>query len=135
RAALTACHSRRSGVSRSIMRADYGTFDEALGIIAPAAPELANTLSNHAPMAIEAMCALGRGDATLPWLERYRRGFVPRPVPQDRITEANWREALGNPRRFADWAAFFSIELAERPWRQVVDRWTARLAPGIVAPE
>jgi hypothetical protein len=115
------------------MRADYTTLDEALGIIAPAAPELANTFSNHAPMAIEAMCALGRSDAALPWLERYRKGFVPRAAPQDRLTEANWREALGQPRRFADWAAFFARELAEQPWRQVVDRWTARLAPGIVA--
>jgi hypothetical protein len=115
------------------MRADYTPLDEALGIIAPAAPELANTFSNHAPMAIEAMCALGRGDAALPWLERYRQGFVPRPAPQDRITEASWRDALGHPRRFADWAAFFANELAERPWRQVVGRWTARLAPGIVA--
>ena len=126
-------HWRRAGGSRSFMRADYATLDEALGIIAPAAPELANTFSNHAPMAIEAMCALGRGDAVLPWLEHYRKGFVPRPAPQDRITEADWREALGNPRRFADWAAFFARELAEQPWRQVVDRWTARLAPGIVA--
>jgi hypothetical protein len=115
------------------MRADYTPLDEALGIIAPAAPELANTFSNHAPMAIEAMCALGRGDAALPWLERYRKGFVPRPAPRDRITEANWRDALGQPRRFADWAAFFARELGEQPWRQVVERWTARLAPGIVA--
>jgi hypothetical protein len=115
------------------MGASYTTLDEALGIIAPAGPELANGFSNHAPMAIEAMCALGRGDAALSWLERYRKGFVPRPAPQDAITEADWREALGNPRRFADWAAFITAELAEHPWRRVVERWTARLAPGIVA--
>jgi hypothetical protein len=115
------------------MRADYTPLDEALAIIAPAAPELANTFSNHAPMAIEAMCALGRGDAALPWLERYRKDFVPRPAPQDRISEADWRAALGDPRRFADWAAFFANELAEQPWREVVRRWTARLAPGVVA--
>jgi hypothetical protein len=115
------------------MDRSYAPLDEAFGIIAPAAPELANGFSNHAPMAVEAMCALGRGDAALPWLERYRVGFVPCPAPADGITEATWREALGDPRRFADWFAFFEAELAEHPWRRVIDRWTARLAPGIVA--
>jgi len=115
------------------MNGDYAKLDEALGIIAPAAPELANGFSNHAPMAVEAMCALGRGDAVLPWLDRYRTGFVPRPAPGDAITEASWREALGNPRRFGDWCAFFAAALAEHPWRHVVDRWLPRLAPGMVA--
>lgn len=115
------------------MDRQYAVLDEALAIIAPAAPELANTFSNHAPMAIEAMCALGRGDAALPWLERYRVGFVPCPRPTDPVGEATWREALGKPQRFPDWLALFEAEIAEQPWRAVVGRWTARLAPGIVA--
>jgi hypothetical protein len=111
----------------------YAVLDEALEIIAPAGPELANTFSNHAPMAVEAMCALGRDEAVLPWLARYSVGFVPRPAPAEPLMEAGWRAALGKRRRFADWLAFFEAALAEEPWRRVLDRWIARLAPGIVA--
>jgi len=115
------------------MAADYALLDEALARLAFAGPELGNTFSNHAPMAIEALCTLGRGDAVLPWLERYRTGFLPRPAPVERIGEAGWQAALGRPRRFGDWFAYFQAELAERPWRAVLARWTPRLARGIVA--
>jgi hypothetical protein len=113
--------------------AGYDVLDEALARLAFAGPELRNTFSNHAPMAIEALCAHGRGDAALPWLERYRSGFLPRPAATARITEADWRSALGNLGRFGDWFAFFQAELAEASWRDVVGRWVPRLAPGIVA--
>ena len=29
-------------------------------------------MTSHAPMAVEALCALGRGDAIAAWIERYR---------------------------------------------------------------
>jgi len=112
---------------------DYAVLDEALERIGSAGPDLRNGMSNHAPMAIEAMCALGRGDAALPWLDRYGEGFAPRPPTTARITEADWRAALGGGRRTGDWFAFFRNELEEHPWREVLARWSARLAPGIVA--
>jgi hypothetical protein len=33
--------------------------------------------------------------------------------------------------RWADWKEFFLAELAEAPWRDVLDVWVARLAPGM----
>jgi hypothetical protein len=108
-------------------------LDAALDAIADAGPDLRNGLSNHAPMAIEALCALGRADAVGPWLERYREGFLPWPAGQGRIEPARWREALGREARVADWRALFRDELESQPWREVVERWTARLAPGLCA--
>jgi hypothetical protein len=45
----------------------------------------------------------------------------------------DWRGALGERARFADWSAFFAEELRERPWREVLDNWIAHLAPGFCA--
>jgi len=113
--------------------ADYSALDETLEIMAPMGPDLSNGLSNHAPMAIEAMCAMGRGDAVIPWFERYRRLLAPRPARVARLTDSNWRAALGDVRRTEDWFEFFGNELEERPWPAVLDTWAAHLAPGLMA--
>jgi hypothetical protein len=113
--------------------ADYSALDETLEIMAPMGPDLNNGFSNHAPMAIEAMCALGRGDAVMPWFERYRKWLARRPARVARLTHDNWREALGDVRRTEDWFEFFSNELEERPWPEVLDTWAGRLAPGIMS--
>ncbi|MGA7873744.1 MAG: hypothetical protein WCA22_22885, partial [Candidatus Binatus sp.] len=68
------------------MNTDYSALDEALEIMAPIGPELNNGLSNHAPMAIEAMCAMGRPDAVMPWFERYRRRLAQRRARVARLT-------------------------------------------------
>src|SRR5215831_14534171 len=47
------------------------------------------------------------------------------PVAQD-----EWRDALGDYVRVADWIDFFTAELAEEPWADVVSRWLIRLGPG-----
>jgi len=112
--------------------ADYSPLDEALEQLAFAGPELKNTNSNHAPMAIEALCTLGRGRAVQPWLERYRDGLLPRPPRSQRIGRTEWATALGQPRRVGDWFELFGNELSEEPWRAVLERWVPRLAPGIV---
>jgi hypothetical protein len=84
-------------------------------------------------MAAEALCALGREDAVEPWLAHYREGFLPWPPRHQRIDPAAWQAALGRPERTSDWRAFFREELEQAPWRQVLERWTARLTPGICA--
>ncbi len=113
--------------------ADYSALDETLEIMAPMGPELNNGFSNHAPMAIEAMCAMGRRDAVMRWFQRYRRWLAPRPARVARLTEDNWRAALGDLRRTEDWFEFFGNELKEHPWPEVLDKWAARLAPGLMA--
>ncbi len=112
---------------------NYSALDETLEIMAPMGPDLSNGFSNHAPMAIEAMCAMGRGDAVMPWFERYRSSLAPRRARVARLTDDNWRSALGDLRRTEDWFEFFSNELEERPWQSVLDTWAARLAPGLMA--
>src|SRR4029450_5811060 len=56
---------------------DYSMMEPALGMLAAYGPDLRNGLTNHAPMAVEALPALGRADAGLAWLDAHR----PRPPP------------------------------------------------------
>ncbi len=111
----------------------YGIIDDALGALSGFGPELRNGLTNHAPMAAEAMCAMGRADAVMPWVERYRKRLVAYPAARERITDANWQSALGDLSRHADWSAYFRNEIAERPWQDVLEQWIARLAPALIA--
>ncbi len=113
--------------------ADYSALDETLEVMAPMGPDLNNGFSNHAPMAIEAMCAMRRPDAVMPWFERYRVSLAPRRARVARLTNDNWRAALADHRRTEDWFEFFRNELEERPWPALLDTWAARLAPGLMA--
>src|SRR6185295_14236026 len=103
-----------------------------LEIFAKTGPEYGG-LSNHGPMASEALVALGRSDAVIPWAERYKRRLQDRPEPHKPISKADWREALGDSNRHADWVLFFNRELKENTWKSVLDLWADRLAPGFAA--
>src|SRR5262245_58706538 len=111
---------------------DYSMMEPALAVLASYGPDLRNGLTSHAPMAVEALAALGRADAVMPWLDAYRPGLLPRPIARQRI-ERDWRAALGHEDRFADWSEFFANELDDAPCRDVLERWTARLAPAYCA--
>jgi hypothetical protein len=113
--------------------ADYSVMEPALELLAAYGPDLQNGLTSHAPMAAEALVALGRAEAVMPWLEGYRRGLVPRPRPRQRIPGDGWRPALGATERTADWSEFFVDQLREAPWREVLERWSQRLGPAICA--
>jgi Questin oxidase-like len=109
----------------------YTVLDEALERLAPFDVNLVNGNANHAPMVIEALCALGRPDAALPWVERYRPRLLPRALARRRIEVDEWQAALGRRDAFPDWSGLFSEELEASPWREVLDRWGSRLAPGL----
>ena len=111
----------------------YASLDDALVTLAPYGIELKNGNSNHGPMVAEALCSLGRPDAVMPWIARYRERMLPRSGVQARIRREDWRAALGERARFADWSRFFGEELQDAPWREVLDRWMERLAPGFCA--
>jgi hypothetical protein len=113
--------------------ASYVSLDEALETLAPYGIELKKGNANHAPMVAEALCALGRPNAVMPWITRYRERMLPRPSAGVRIGREDWRAALGDRARFADWSAFFTEQLQEWPWREVLDHWMGRLAPGFCA--
>lgn len=91
-------------------------------------------LSNHGPMAAEALIALGRAQQVAAWVEGYKRRFTASyPAAREAVTRANWREALGDARREADWVEFFRRELKEAAWPKVVGQWASELAPGLAA--
>lgn len=111
----------------------YEPLDGALDRLAGYGPGLANGNFNHAPMVAEALCALGQPDAVMPWIERYRERLVVRGPVGEPVHARDWRSALGQRDRFAAWSALFAAELGERGWREVLDLWAGRLAPGVSA--
>ncbi len=115
------------------MHGAYAAMDEALAMLAGSGPEYGGGLSNHGPMAAEALCALARPDAVTRWVERYRSRLDARPRATQPISQAQWRAALGQYRRVGDWSEFFTARLDAAPWREVLGVWSARLAPGISA--
>jgi hypothetical protein len=116
--------ARRSGV--------IGTLDEAYQRLHATGPEFDGWLSNHGPMAAEAMVRRGHANRVHPWLDGYMRRLEEFPRGSGPIG-ADWRAALGDPRRIADWTAYFRHEVTEQPWRQALDTWWPRLLPGVVA--
>jgi len=114
-----------------MMSADV--IDEALARFARTGPEFGAGLSNHGPMAAEALVALGRADAVVPWAESYAQRLQEHPSARNPIGSEDWREALGDIARAGDWIAFFDRELQAQPWQRVLDAWVARLGPGVMA--
>ena len=109
------------------------TIDEMLDILSFAGAELVNGNANHGPMAVEALFALGREDAALPWVDGYRKRLTHRPSPSLAIPPDDWREYLGARERLGDWIELFENELSEAPWQEVVRQWVPRLAPAVMA--
>jgi hypothetical protein len=108
-------------------------LDDALSLLAATAPEYGTYgLSNHGPMAAEALDRLGRADAIPAWVAAYRERLDPAPPPGKPLSEEEWPGALGVPDRFPDWLALFEVELADRPTAAVVGEWVPRLVPGSV---
>ncbi|MEV6393579.1 questin oxidase family protein [Streptomyces sp. NPDC051907] len=110
-----------------------GTLDEALERLHASGPERNGWLSNHAPMAVEALVRRGQAPTVHRWLDYYRAKLEDMPDLNTPVTYGNWREALGDPSRIADWTAYFARETVDRPWREVLAEWWPRLAPGIAA--
>jgi hypothetical protein len=109
-----------------------GTLDEAYERLHSTGPEFDGYLSNHGPMAAEAMVRRGHSDLVGSWLDGYMRRLEEFPRGLSPIG-SDWQEALGDPRRVADWTAFFRAEIGERPWRELLNAWWPRLLPGVVA--
>lgn len=110
-----------------------GTLDEALQRLHASGPERHGWLSNHGPMAVEALVRHGQAGSVHRWLDHYRHKLEDMPSLNTPVTGTNWRAALGDPRRIGDWTAYFERETAERPWRDVLAEWWPRLLPGIAA--
>ncbi|MFS4093033.1 questin oxidase family protein [Streptomyces sp. AF1A] len=117
------------------MQAGLETSLEALEMLRDTGCEFDGYLSNHGPMASDALIAMGYDATVVPWVDVYRRRLDTADSATDRIgtSEQEWRCALGDVRRVEDWIDFFRRELAERPWQEVLVLWWPRLSPGIAA--
>jgi hypothetical protein len=107
-------------------------LDEAYLRLHETGPEFAGWLSNHGPMAAEAMVRHGHGDTVGGWLDRYMLRLEDFPAGLGSIGH-DWQSALGDPRRIADWTGYFRGELTDRPWQEVLNAWWPRLLPGLIA--
>jgi hypothetical protein len=141
-AGLTGCAARSAAPGKKPAAGeDDLALDEVLRQLQAAEPRSLQGLSTHAPMAAEALCALGFPQQAGPWLKKYRRPVHELPRASRRIDPIKWKDALGPDAhaetweqangRWGDWKEFFTAELAERPWRDVLEVWVARLAPGM----
>jgi hypothetical protein len=90
-------------------------------------------LTNHGPMAIEVLVRRGLDVDLDRWLDHYVRRLAELPGVDEPITPDTWTAALGNHRRLPDWTAWFTDQLRDRPWADVLAQWWPRLLPGIVA--
>ena len=57
------------------------SIDETLDLLSFASAEMVNGNANHGPMAAEALFAMDREDAVVPWIDGYRGRLKYRPSP------------------------------------------------------
>lgn len=90
-------------------------------------------LSNHGPMAVEVLVRRGRADEVQRWVDAYIGRLEELPTGGDLITDATWRDAIGDPRRIGAWTAYLTRQASERPWPDLLATWWPRLLGGVVA--
>ena len=112
---------------------DSEVLDETLLRLHRTGPEFDGRLSNHAPMVVEAMVRRGHADNAERWVDWYASRLEEVPRPTLRIQRDDWRDALGDPSRLGDWLLFFSGELEEQSWQDLLVSWWPRLLPGLAA--
>ena len=116
----------------------HDTIEEVLSRLDEVGFEIGPGFTGHAPMAAEALVALGHPDTAVAWIDRYVCAVPHHPPPAptgsriDRRVEADWRAALGDLERLGDWVVLFQEELAEAAWPDVLARWWPRLLPGFM---
>ncbi len=115
------------------MTTDEGLLDEAYERLHAKGPEFEGWLSNHGPMAVDALLRLGHGDQVHRWVVSYERRLEPMPGASWPIAPEDWRSAIGDPARLGDWMALFARQVHEEPWQQVLVQWWPRLLPGALA--
>lgn len=116
-----------------MIQPDYSTFDKSLGMLRPYGPDLKNGLANHVPMAAEALCAMGLGAAAEDWVKGHLITITERPSAPFKLDPRQWRTDLAKPELFSDWQRYFEMEIEALGWEKALDKWAARLAPGLFA--
>lgn len=102
-------------------------LDEAYKRLARTGPERDGWLSNHAPMAAEALVRHGRTDAVHRWLDSYSDRLEDAPRGIEPINRDAWRDPLGDPVRAGDWPRIPDQRYGIRALAQLADvpQWLA----------
>ena len=96
--------------------------------------EFGGFLSNHGPMAADAMIRLGGGEHVERWVEQYRDQLAPHPTRRTRSHQPTGEHNLGRIDRLGDWDSYFRRQLDRRAgWQAVLADWWPRLLPGAAA--
>jgi hypothetical protein len=90
---------------------------------------------NHAPMACEALEALGFESTIDDWAGRFLESMREEvgPVSPDWSAHFDWESRFGDSRLLPQWMGFFQRAIADDGWPAVVGLWVPRLTPGLVA--
>jgi hypothetical protein len=124
----TADHPTTVAATRSADESD--ALIGALTLMRSAGAEYDGFLTNHGPMAAEAIVQLGHADRVLDWARRYVTQLEA-PAPESRrVTDSNWRDALGDMSRLGDWTVYFHHAVGEVSWSDLLTVWWPRLIAG-----
>jgi len=108
------------------------SYDDVLDQLHTTAPEFSIGLSNHGPMVMETLVALGREDRVAAWARRYVHELEPM-TPGAAIVSSDRPGAIGDHARYADWIATYSEdatrlaprELLAREWPVLCPAWAS----------
>ncbi len=112
---------------------DYSLLDKALYRLSRSGALLKNGFVNHAPMAAEALVAMGKAEEAEAWVGRQLAHLMPERESQRDLRDFDWQANLGDLSTDAAWRGLFAKELEVADWRPVLDCWSRRLAPGLSA--
>lgn len=107
-------------------------LDEALERFQRTALEYGPGLSNHGPMAAEAIVALGHPALLTGWVDLYAPRLPPF-EPGRPLDARERRAALGDATRIPDWVATYQRELEGCDWRELLCAALPGLGPGLFA--
>lgn len=113
----------------TVVSADPEPLDRALTELHRTDPEFSGGLSNHAPMACEALEALGAPQRIEPFFARYRSRLEPMPPASER---EDWRTAVGRPEARAPLIASMEAELRRSGPDSLLEATLPQLLPGLI---
>jgi len=118
-----------------LMPTSVSVLDEALDRVSALEFEGPNPFVSHAPMACEALAALGFEAVIDEWVCAFEAsmGRAVEPATPQWHGDLGWKGRLGDGRLLPEWMGYFERVIADEGWPTVVEVWVPRLMPGFVA--